>query len=741
VHIGGEKFLFTKKLEVKMNCKKTATLCIAIGLILGNYQAFAQTAEELLAKGIQLEEVKGELEKAIEVYQTIVQDFPENRTVAAKAQFHIGLCYEKLGLKQARGAYQDVINKYPDQQGEVALAKERLNRLLALQEVPYKPTFRKIRIPTELSWNVALSPDGQKLLLVYDKKLWLMPLSGNLGSDFPGKPVLLNTENVPVEWSGLSWSVDGKWIAFNDILPGDSRKKQNWNQSIYVIPSKGGNPKKVYENFRDKMVVNYRISLSPDGKDLAFSSVENNKQHIYRIAVGGGTPIKLTDVLSREPVFSPNGKMIAFVEDQLLGFDGGSLWIIPASGGPPSLVAQAVNASSPIWSPDASKIAFLDYSENKNIFIVPVSKDGKPAGEKMTIEAPTGTEDVRLLTGWSVDNKIGALMTSQQEFALYTLPEQGGQAAMVYYGTRRTSQPRWTPDGKQILFMKMGKENPVPPNHKLSIVSAEGGEERDILIGSEDRIFIMPFASGLRVSPDGKKILLAAKSWNDTVLINNYPTLQIWITTIEGDNPTQITKPKIPYTDNSPCWSPDGKSIVFIRSKLIEERFASFSETSIYTINSSGEELKLLTSELTSESERMIFSVTWSPDGTMIAYLTSKEATPDIRALHVINVSNGNSRVVGEVPAAGYNTELAWSPDSKRIAFNAREGEDVIKIISLDDGSIQDIETGLFDTSIYNLDWSPDGKRFVFVGWKSGDKEFWLMENFLPQGSTNSSSQ
>lgn len=28
---------------------------------------------------------------------------------------------------------------------------------------------------------------------------------------------------------------------------------------------------------------------------------------------------------------------------------------------------------------------------------------------------------------------------------------------------------------------------------------------------------------------------------------------------------------------------------------------------------------------------------------------------------------------------------------------------------------------------------SHDGKRFVFAGWKGGDKEFWLMENFLPE--------
>ena len=148
-----------------MNSRKTLTMIMAISLILGSYQIFAQTAEELFPKGIQLEEVKGELEKAIEVYQTIVTKFSANRPISAKAQFHIGLCYEKLGLKQAQIAYQKVLDNYPNQQGEVAMAKERLNRLLALQDVPHKPTFRKIKIPTELSYSVRLSPDGKKTCL------------------------------------------------------------------------------------------------------------------------------------------------------------------------------------------------------------------------------------------------------------------------------------------------------------------------------------------------------------------------------------------------------------------------------------------------------------------------------------------------------------------------------------------------------------------------------------------------
>ena len=60
-----------------------------------------QTAGELFEKALYVEEGQGDLQKAIELYQDIVKRFPENREVAAKAQLHIGLCYEKLGTKEA----------------------------------------------------------------------------------------------------------------------------------------------------------------------------------------------------------------------------------------------------------------------------------------------------------------------------------------------------------------------------------------------------------------------------------------------------------------------------------------------------------------------------------------------------------------------------------------------------------------------------------------------------------------
>ena len=83
----------------------------------------------------------------------------------------------------------------------------------------------------------------------------------------------------------------------------DKPEAEKHNQGIFVIPSGGGKPKKVIENYRDTRVVNYLISLSPDGKTLAHTSVENNEQHIYLTQVDGGLPKRLVEMQARGPSF------------------------------------------------------------------------------------------------------------------------------------------------------------------------------------------------------------------------------------------------------------------------------------------------------------------------------------------------------------------------------------------------------------------------------------------------------
>ena len=147
-----------------MNSRKTLTLIMSISMMLGSYQSFAQTAEELFPKAIQLEEVKGELEQAIKMYQTIVTMFPENIPVAAKAYLHMGICYEKLGMQEAQKAFEAVIAKYPTQVDAVRTAREKLDRLnqarsAVQQQGAPGSTIRSIWAWNDLTVMGSISPD------------------------------------------------------------------------------------------------------------------------------------------------------------------------------------------------------------------------------------------------------------------------------------------------------------------------------------------------------------------------------------------------------------------------------------------------------------------------------------------------------------------------------------------------------------------------------------------------------
>jgi Tol biopolymer transport system component len=347
---------------------------------------------------------------------------------------------------------------------------------------------------------------------------------------------------------------------------------------------------------------------------LAFSSVdiEKGEQHIYTIPVDGGKPKKLVDALAREPIFSPDGKRIAYVEDKNLGVGGGGLWVVRAQGGTPKLAANAGKASSPVWSPKGDMIAFVDKQDKASqIHIIPINEDGESAAPKITIDAPEGIQGVNLIAGWTSDNKIGLVFEKPLEFGLYTVPKEGGKATIVSHG-KYPVQPRFSPDGKQIVHVNVPDGNYGSwQRYGIAVVSAEGGEVVTVPLDSNEKIWVPAWGAGNRISKDGKTIVFSGKTPKNQGL-----HFHIWTLPVEGGMPKQLTESPSECSDMFPCWSPDGSAVAFVRAKVSKNYIEGFGETNIYIVNRTGGEPMLLTTESNHVS---YCPIAWSPDGHLMA--------------------------------------------------------------------------------------------------------------------------
>src|SRR4030067_2175340 len=130
----------------------------------------SQSADVLLGAALHQEEVEGDLEAAIKIYQKLLADFPGNRPLAAQAHFRIGMCYEKLGREEAQKAYQTVIQDYGEQKEIVAQAQERLSKLKTPGEKSEEPEGIRIKQVWKKPYTDFLgsvSPDGRFLAYVH----------------------------------------------------------------------------------------------------------------------------------------------------------------------------------------------------------------------------------------------------------------------------------------------------------------------------------------------------------------------------------------------------------------------------------------------------------------------------------------------------------------------------------------------------------------------------------------------
>jgi dipeptidyl aminopeptidase/acylaminoacyl peptidase len=193
--------------------------------------------------------------------------------------------------------------------------------------------------------------------------------------------------------------------------------------------------------------------ISPDGRAVAFTRVEvDRKQDAYRtslwlVAASGGEARALTSgPRDSQPRWSPDGRRIAFVRKPDAGDEPAQLHVLPMDGGEASgLTSLGKGASSPAWSPDGTRIAFTSDTN-------PQLDDAKPEKPKH--------EPARVVTRPVFrENNVGFYDFDHLQH-VWVVDAAGGTPRQLTCGRFTEGAPKWSRDGKRVLFTSDRRDEP-----------------------------------------------------------------------------------------------------------------------------------------------------------------------------------------------------------------------------------------------------------------------------------------
>ncbi|HEX7502458.1 MAG TPA: S41 family peptidase [Acidobacteriota bacterium] len=442
-------------------------------------------------------------------------------------------------------------------------------------------------------------------------------------------------------------------------------------------------------------------AIAPDGQTILFCC----KSHIYRVPVSGGVAVPLTigNSYDYSPVWSHDGKFIAFASDRYGNFD---VFVMPAAGGEARrLTCHSAGEIPSSFSADDQRVLFtatrqdlvtnvqFPMGEFPELYSVPVkggeaalvltqpaiSATVNPAGDKIIYHDQKGyesdwrkhhtsavTRDIWVydlktkkntkLTSFSGEDRNPVFAGNGDDF--YYLSEQGGSFNVYKSSLSRPTQPTavtsfaknpvrfLTRSAAGVLCFGYDGEiytmaaGAVAPRRVEVRVAEDAGQTL------QQTVPVLGGITEMRLSPNGKEIAYVFRG-------------EIFVGSADGGVTKRITN--TPWQERSVSFSPDGRSLVYAAEK---DNNWNIGMTSItrkeepYFYAST-----VLKDETVVATPAEEFQPEFSPDGKEVAYLQDRVV------LAVINLASRQTRTI--LPAE-HNYSYSdgdqfyrWSPDGK----------------------------------------------------------------------------
>lgn len=271
----------------------------------------------------------------------------------------------------------------------------------------------------------------------------------------------------------------------------------------------------------------------------------------------------------------------------------------------------------PVWSPDGSKIAFTE-SNYKGLWLM--NMDGSELIQ-MSDEIGAGFNFV-----WSPDSREILSRVYKYEGAVrlnaiksFSIGNEN-ESNISGYIREKLGLPRWTADNSQIYYSKDKKletietgrtvkfagQTPLVYQINSKIYSGlHTSVMRPLSVGNKNEIYL-----NVRVSPDGQKVAYEVMGGN------------LFTMNVDG---TGVTDLGVGFNSR---WSPDGQYLVYMINTDDGHEFLS---SDLYIVRADGKDRI----KLTDTKDRLEMNPCWSADGKKIVFNTYKEG-----AIYVMTISD-----------------------------------------------------------------------------------------------------